>query len=112
MNFTSRTQGRVSIIALQGRFDAHMAPPVAAWLEAAAASAPARVLVNLSGVNFVDSTALATMVQGMKRCRQMGGDLHLCGLQQPLRIIFELTRLDRAFGMFVSEEEAISAFEE
>src|ERR671929_137943 len=66
------------------------------WLEEAADKPPAHVVVNLAGVKFVDSTALAALVRSMKRCRQQGGDLHLCGLQQPVRIIFELTRLDRA----------------
>ncbi len=66
--------------------------------------------MNLAGVQFVDSTALATLVQGMKRCRQLKGDLRLCGLQQPVRMIFELTRLDKAFEIFSGEDEAIQAF--
>ena len=54
--------------------------------------------------------ALSALVEGMKRSRQLEGDLRLCNLQQPVRMIFELTRLDRAFEIFSSEEEAIQAF--
>jgi anti-sigma B factor antagonist len=64
------------------------------------------VVVNLSGVTFIDSAALSALVSGLKRCRMGKGELYLCCLQQPVRVIFELTRLNRAFTIF--EEEAIA----
>ena len=80
----------------------------AAALDKAAAATPANAVVNLGGVSFMDSAALATLVLAMKRCRQAGGDLRLCNLQQPVRIIFELTRLDKAFDIYASETEALA----
>ena len=59
--------------------------------------------------SFVDSSALALLVKGMKHCRQGGGDLALCSLQQPVKVIFELTRLDKAFGIYSTQDEAIQA---
>lgn len=112
MELASSTIHAIPILKLQGRFDAHVAPRVAHWLQEAWAKRPARVIVNLEGVNFADSTALATLVQGMKHCRENGGDLYLCCLDQPVRIIFELTRLDRAFSIFASEQEAVDALAE
>jgi anti-sigma B factor antagonist len=73
--------------------------------------ATAQAVVNLSGVTFVDSTALATLVQGMKHCRQRAGDLRLCTLQAPVRAVFELTRLDRAFVILPDEEAALRSFD-
>jgi anti-sigma B factor antagonist len=110
MELHSRSAGAVAVLQLAGRFDAYSAPAVAEWLEPATAAAPARVVVNLAGVTFVDSTALGTLVQGMKQSRRHGGDVHLCGLQRPVRIIFELTRLDSAPRLFADEDEAIAAF--
>lgn len=110
MDLITRMRGSVSVLELTGRFDAHSAPAVTEFLVKAAAAAPAQVIVNLAGVNFVDSTACAALVQGMKRCREKNGDLRLCNLQQPVRIIFELTRLDRAFDILPSEDEAAQAF--
>ena len=49
-------------------------------------------------------------MQALKRCQQLQGDLFLCGLRRPVYVIFELTRLDRAFNIFVDEEHAIRAF--
>lgn len=108
MNLNYRRHGTVGIIALAGRFDAHETPLVSARLAEAAKRSPGRLVVNLSGVNFIDSAALASLTQAMKRCRQAGGDLHLCALQDPVQVIFDLTRLNRAFRIFDDEHEAIA----
>ncbi|MDP9316276.1 MAG: STAS domain-containing protein [Chloroflexota bacterium] len=112
MALNTRSIGNVAVLALEGRFDAHVTPPVVEWLEQAANARPAKVVVNLADVNFIDSTALAVLVKGLKRCRQEDGDLHLCCLQQPVRIIFELTRLDKAFEIYAQETEAVEAFDQ
>ena len=111
MELKSRSEAQVRILELSGRFDSYTAPQVRQWMEEAADREPAQLVLNLSGVHFVDSTALATLVQGMKRCRQLKGDLRLCCLQQPVRMIFELTRLDKAFEIFASEEAAVQTFD-
>jgi anti-sigma B factor antagonist len=110
MDLKSRSSGNVTVLELSGRFDAHGAPRVSEWLAKTSATPQPQVVLNLAGVNFVDSTALATMVQGMKHCRQRDGDLHLCCLQQSVRIIFELTRLDKALNIFPDEDDAIRSF--
>ncbi len=110
MALNTRSAGNVQILELNGRFDAHVVPPVVDWLEHVTANDPAQVVIDLGRVNFIDSTALAALVKGMKRCRQQNGDLRLCNLQQSVRIIFELTRLDKAFEIYPSEDEAVNGF--
>jgi anti-sigma B factor antagonist len=111
MELQTRKAQDIKILEIKGRFDMLSAPNVQAWLDNATQSEPANVVVNLTGVDFVDSTALATLVSGMKQSRQINGDLRLCGLRAPVRMIFELTRLDKAFEIFTLEEDAIAAFE-
>lgn len=110
MEMKTRVMGEVNVVELAGRFDTNTVPPVAAWLDQVTTNPGARVLVNLASTTFVDSTALATLVQALKRCRQAQGDLYLCGMRRPVYMIFELTRLDKAFNIFVDEEHAIKAF--
>ncbi len=110
MEFKDDTNGDIAILRIKGRFDAYEVSSVASWLETASDRAPAHIIVDLSKVNFIDSTALATLVKWMKRCRQKKGDLYLTGLQQPVRVIFELTRLDSAFEIFANENAAAQAF--
>jgi anti-sigma B factor antagonist len=104
---TTHTAGNVTVLELSGRFDTHMAPTVLDWYEQQQA---ARVVINLAGVSFVDSSALAALAGGLCRCRQSEGDLKLCTLQQPVRAILELTRMAHSFDIFATEPEAVAAF--
>lgn len=105
MELKSQLAGDISIAQLSGRFDSYEAPRLTSWFE----QANSKVIVNLTDVSFVDSSALALLVKGMKHCRQRGGDLALCGLQQPVKVIFELTRLDKAFTIYPTQDEAVKA---
>lgn len=109
MDFTTRTVGNVAIGEMGGRFDALEAPKLSAWLDTVSAQPPAKIVINMTKVTFVDSTALSTLVKGMKRCRQVNGDLMICGLQKQVKVIFELTRLDKAFSIHPDEASALSA---
>lgn len=110
MELNLRSADNVKILELAGRFDTYTAGEVRQWIDDAMAEDPANIVVNMQGVDFVDSTALATLVQGVKNCRQRDGDLRLCEVQQSVRMVFELTRLDRFFEIFPQENEAIKAF--
>ncbi len=99
----------IAILRLAGRFDAFEADTVKAKLTDAIESS-SRVIVDLTQVNFMDSSALAVLVQGMKHCRQNNGDLYLSNLQDTVRTIFELTRLDKAIQIYDTTDEALNAF--
>ncbi|MCA0457387.1 MAG: STAS domain-containing protein [Chloroflexi bacterium] len=111
MELNVRNEGLITIGALSGRFDASEASQVSTWLDAASGQSPARIIINMAGVTFLDSTALSTLVKGMKRCRQQNGDLIICCLQQQVKVIFELTRLDKAFSIHPDEASAIRALQ-
>ena len=99
---------QTSIVTLSGRLDAHTVPQVRGVVTDLMDQGHHRILVDMSGVNFVDSTGLSVLVSGMKRCRQAGGDLVLAHLARPLRLIFELTRLDKAFEIFPDRATALA----
>lgn len=110
MDILSSTKANIPVLQLTGRFDAHEVKPVADWMQEQVDANRPKLVVDLQKVNFIDSTALSTLVRGLKHCRERGGDLHLCSLQQPVRVIFELTRLDKAFDIFASAQEAVQDF--
>lgn len=110
METIESTRETYPVILLKGRFDAHEVEPVRIWMQEQVVMGKTKIIIDLAGVNFIDSTALSTLVRGLKHCREKQGDLHLCNLQQPVRVIFELTRLDKAFDIFATEVEAAKAF--
>ncbi len=110
MDFKTRTVNSITILDLNGRFDSYTAPAISNWVDETA-TAGAKILINLAEVSFIDSSALAVLIKGLKRSRQQQGDLVLCSLQSPVRVIFELTRLDKAFNIYATENEALAALQ-
>lgn len=109
MNVQIQKFKNATVIRLSGRFDSFQVAAVKQEIDAAVQRTP-NVVIDLEAVNFMDSAALAALVQGMKHCRQAKGDLRVCNLQQPVKVIFELTRLDKAFTLFNSRDEAVMSF--
>jgi len=111
MDITTEKIKDITVVRLAGRFDAYTAPAVKDKFLELQAAGRVKIVVDLSAVDFVDSTGLATLVAGLKHCRQAGGDLKLAGLRSRVRVIFELTRLDRAFQIYENEAAALSEFQ-
>lgn len=86
-----------SALVLTGRFDAHETDAFRSLFDGLNDDGTHNITVDLGAVEFLDSTALAELVRGMKRCREHGGDLMLSSLSDPVRVILELTKLDAAF---------------
>lgn len=108
MTVQTLEQSKPRVVALQGRLDAHQGKQVETLLSATVHRG-GQMVVNLSKVHFVDSTGLAVLVKGMKQQREQQGELVLCELQQPVRIIFELTKLDKMFTIYPTERDALQA---
>jgi anti-sigma B factor antagonist len=111
MNCQSRSINNVTLLAISGRVDISNAPTLKQKLMQVSSQQPTNVVVNLENVSFMDSSGLAALVQGMRRCREYGGDLLLCSPQKPVRMVFELTRLDKALLIFENESDAIAKFQ-
>lgn len=101
----------VTVLALGGRVDSYSVSKLREELSKSANRRPAKIVVDLTRVNFIDSSGLAALVQGLRTCRDSGGNLCLSNPQRPVRLILELTRLDSAIDIFPSDREAIASFE-
>lgn len=97
MDITITTEGKQPLVTLAGRFDAFETDAFRAAFDELLAGDTTTVSVDLHDVQFIDSSALAELVRGMKHCREAAGELLLHRLSDPVRVILELTRLDAAF---------------
>ncbi len=96
----------ITRVGIEGRFDAHTVPQyITEVVEQIDGDRP-NVILDLSGVEFMDSSALAALVKTLKRSMEHGGDVILVGIADAARIILELTRLDRVFTRAESTEAA------
>lgn len=69
-----------------------------------------KIIIDLSAVEFIDSTFLGVIVGTLKKAVKQGGDLKLVGFKPPVRAMFELTRLFRVFETYSELQEAIRSF--
>jgi len=75
--------------ALRGRLDAHQVPRLKERVEPVTRA----TLLDLTHVNFIDSTALAALINLFKKAREAGVHFSLRGIQDPVRVILEITGL-------------------
>ena len=69
------------------------------------------VVVDLRGVDFLDSAGLGSLIALLKRVSERGGDMKIVGLQKKVRMVFEITRAFKVFDIFDQTDEAIRACE-
>ncbi len=67
-----------------------------------------RLIVDLSGVSFIDSSGLGALLSGYKNANLRSGLFILAGLQPRVQSMFELTRLHRVFEIFPTIEDALA----
>lgn len=67
------------------------------------------VVVDFTTSGYIDSSGLGALVSLSRRLREAGGDLRLVGLNDDLRTLFELTRLDALFPLYATRAEALGA---
>jgi anti-sigma B factor antagonist len=98
-----------NVLPLEGEIDLHVSPRIAASLQALIAAKPEQVVVDLSKVSYIDSSGLAVLIEGMQNVTAYGGKFALAGLQETVRPIFEIARLDQVFRIFPDVSAAFSA---
>lgn len=110
MEYSIHTTGDVIILTICGSLDRDSSAPIHAWFENQITSVPTCVVINLKEVSYMDSIGLATLVAGLNRARELNGDIWLCCLPHSIRILFELTRMDKIFECYPTEEAAVQTF--
>jgi len=69
-----------------------------------------KFVVDFENTGYIDSSGLGVLVSLSKKIREQGGQLRLASLNEDLRTLFELTKLDTLFTIAESREEALQDF--
>ena len=68
-----------------------------------------RVFLNLKNVRYIDSSGIASLVEGLKASRDQGSRLILYGLSTSVREVMQLSRLQKIFEIYEDEEQALAS---
>lgn len=109
MNLDVEIQGETAVITLKGALDAQTAPELKNTFSQVIRDGRQDIVLDLTAVDFMDSSGLGAIVGAYKQVRIGKGDVRIAGLQPVVRKVFELTRLDRVFRIFDSTDQAVAA---
>jgi len=97
------------VVEAAGDIDLHRSTTFQQGLLDVARGGPERIVLDLAGVGYMDSSGVASLVKLLARVRRDGVELKLAGLTPRVRSVFEITRLDTVFDIHGSTEEALQA---
>ena len=104
---SARHEGDAALVAIRGEIDLHNSPELrSAILTMLSKQIPKRLILNLSQVPYMDSSAVAVLVEALQKLRPSGGRLMLVGLQPRVKGLLEIARLDTVFVIVPDEQQA------
>lgn len=107
MSFEEVDQGTYVVLAPEGKFNLVAAPQFTARISDLVAAGKTRLVVDLHGVDFIDSSGLGALIGGLKSARQQGGDLRIAAAGEQVRAVLKLTNLDRILAPYPTVDEAL-----
>ncbi len=100
--------GAVAVVDIKGEVTAACEPVLMSAYEEASGGGAARVLLNFTGLEYMNSGGIGMLVTLLVRAGRQHQQLAACGLSEHYREIFELTRLDEAITIYVDEASALA----
>jgi anti-sigma B factor antagonist len=105
-----RRMEKITIFDLTGNIDLATSPELRkALLHEIKNTRTPRVILNLLQVRYIDSSGIASLVEGLKASRDAGTRFILFGLSQSAREVMQLSRLNKIFEIYDLEEQALSS---
>ncbi|MGQ4649849.1 anti-sigma factor antagonist [Lyngbya aestuarii] len=103
---TTPTGTAIIVLTPIGRLDITTAWQFRLKLQECISKLSRYVVVNLSQVNFIDSSGLTSLVAGMRDADKVQGSFRICNVHPEAKLVFEVTMMDSVFEIFETEEEA------
>jgi anti-sigma B factor antagonist len=110
VHISARRQDKTTIFDISGDIDFANSPVVRdSVLREIREGRTPRVVVNLSQVRYMDSSGVASLVEGLKASRDLGSRFILFGLSTSAREVLQLSRLIKVFEVYDNEEQAMAS---
>lgn len=98
-----------TVIVLSGEIDVYTAPKLREKLISLIEGGMYRLILDLEGVEFLDSAGLGVLIGGLKRVRAHGGSIDIVCTESRILRIFEITRLNNVFEIYDTADDALAA---
>lgn len=106
MEYTIKSEGAFTVVGLAGEVDLHFSPKAREQI-LAQLNGSRNVLVDLSKVSYIDSSGVASLVEGFQLARTKKLRFALVGVSDAAMQVFQLARLDKVFPIYANIGEAM-----
>jgi phosphoserine phosphatase RsbU/P len=110
MDITTRTQNDVTIVALAGNLDSNTSPQAQQALDAILASGAKKMVVDFTALDYISSAGLRVLLGTAKRLSGAAGALHLFGLNETVREVFDISGFSTILAVSATEADALKGF--
>lgn len=110
MNIQEERNNGIAVLALTGEININSSPELRKKFAAIIEANEKKILVDFSGVSYLDSSGLATLIEILQRLKKIGGKLRFCSISQKVKNVFEITKLINLFEIFDSRKDALQGF--
>lgn len=111
MEISEKTYKRSTMLKVKGRIDAETSETLEKYLTKVFKKGQYRVVVDLSGVEYISSAGLRVLVSALKRARRYNrGDVRLAELPTRVKEAFKLVGFHQLFQIFEQSEDAVGSF--
>jgi anti-sigma B factor antagonist len=108
LTLNTRDEAGHTVLAVSGEVDVYTAPALRDRIADLLDSGQHQLVIDLGGVEFLDSTGLGVLVAGLNRAREVGGSLALVCPQERVLKLFRITGLDEVFTVYSTVDEALA----
>ena len=110
MGFRVSQNGEVTLVEVEGQLIVGNRQELKQQMLEQLESGDRKFVIDFSDTGYIDSSGLGVLVSLSKKIREQGGELRLSSLNEDLRTLFELTKLDTLFRIADDKEEALEGF--
>ena len=110
MNISNREEGGVAVVAVEGNLDTNTAPDAQQHLNALQDKGVKKILINFEQLDYISSAGLRVLLVTAKRLGASGGSLRICGLNETVSEVFEISGFGVILNVYGTEAEALEGF--
>jgi anti-sigma B factor antagonist len=110
MNITANSRDNYIVLQLEGRMDLNSSSQLKERVKDYLRDGSTNLILDVSGVSFINSSGLGTLVSILKDVRMVKGRMVLSNLAQYVQEVFEITQLSHIFDIYATEKEAVASF--
>ncbi len=110
MQIKERKVGDITVLEFDGEIDLDSSPEMRKKFDELIKNNIIKIIINFKNVSYIDSSGLATIIEMLQRLKKIQGELRMSNLPQKIKNLFEITKIDKLFQMYLTEEEALNNF--